>query len=64
MYSTFDMEPKIVDLITKVNQPVSIGWVASNLGVAWATARDLLQEMVRAKKLKRIPTTRANLFAV
>lgn len=55
---------RIIELMEKVDQPVTIGWVAVNLGVAWATARSLLQDMANSNKVKVVQTTRAAVFAL
>ncbi|MCW4019179.1 MAG: hypothetical protein NWF00_10975 [Candidatus Bathyarchaeota archaeon] len=63
-YRIEQVEPKIIEIIAAEAKLVSVGWVAKNLGVSWATARLLLGEIAEKKKLKKIETTRSNLYAL
>jgi len=64
MYDEKEIEPRILELVKGAEQPVSVGWVATNLGVSWATARIFLTSLENSNQLKTIKTTRATLFAL
>ncbi len=59
-----EMERKTADSMRKEGQPVSIDWLAHNLGVGWGTARAILMNMSMQGKLKAIRTTKGFVFAL
>lgn len=62
MYREREIEPKITELIRNAEKPVTIGWVAKSLGIAWGTARSLIQNMNQNKQLKAVQTSRAIVY--
>jgi len=53
---------KALEIIEKTDKPVSIEYVAYNLGISWHVARALLLELVARGKLKMLDTTKSYIF--
>jgi predicted transcriptional regulator len=53
---------KALEIIEKTGKPVSIEYVAYNLGISWHVARALLLELVARGKLKMLDTTKSYIF--
>jgi hypothetical protein len=53
---------KALEIVEQAGKPVSMDYVAHNLGVSWHVARALLLELALKGKLKAIETTRGYAF--
>ena len=53
---------KTLEIVEKAGKPVSIDYVAYNLGTSWHVARALLLELVAKGKLRMIDTTKGYIF--
>jgi predicted transcriptional regulator len=58
----FRLMDKALEIIEKTGKPVSIEYVAYNLGISWHVARALLLELVARGKLKMLDTTKSYIF--
>jgi len=56
-------EEKVVDLIEKINMPVSIKFVATKLEISWTTARALLLALTAEGKINGQRTTTSWMFS-
>lgn len=57
-----ELEKKTLDILNTYGKPVSVGYVAYNLKVCWATARALLFRMSLTGKIKALDTSKGFLF--
>jgi predicted transcriptional regulator len=53
---------RALEVVEKAGKPVSIDYVAYNLGISWHVARALLLELVARGKLKMLDTTKSYIF--
>jgi len=56
-------EEKVVDLIEKINMPVSIKFVATKLEISWTTARALLLALTAEGRINGQRTTTSWIFS-
>jgi hypothetical protein len=56
------MKEKAIEAIRKADKPVGNGFLATALGVAWATARAIMQELLLEKRIQSIQTSNGSLY--
>jgi len=59
-----EVEAKVLEVIRKAGIPVSIDYVAHQIGVSWHTARSILLKLAAEGKVKAINTTKSFVFAL
>lgn len=56
------VEEKVLKLLKDANMPVSVDFIAHNLGISWNTARSLLLEMALKGVIKAKKTSKSWIF--
>lgn len=54
---------RLLKLLEEAQRPVSVDYVAYNLGISWVTAKALLLELVLEGKIEGIKTTKSWIFS-
>jgi DNA-binding GntR family transcriptional regulator len=57
-----ETEQRTIEMMKKVGQPISIDWLAHNLGVGWGTARGILMNMALKRQIQALKTTKSFIF--
>lgn len=62
--SNKELRERVIELIKKTGKPVSIDFVAYNLGIGWGTARALLFKLMNEGVVIGIDTTKSWVFTL
>lgn len=56
------VEEKVINLLDQTRIPVSIDFIASNIGIGWGTARAILLTLSLERKIRYLKTTKSWVF--
>lgn len=59
-----NVQNNVIDLLNKTKMPVSVEFVAYNLGLGWGTARAILLNLAIQGRVKMEKTTKSLIFSI
>jgi predicted ArsR family transcriptional regulator len=64
LFEDYKVVDSIIALLLKTSMPVSVDFVAKNLGLSWSTARAILMQLCLEGRLKATKTTKSWIFSI